>query len=316
MIEGAPRATVERRRPRLHRHLASVALLAIIVTVASPEPATAKKVGAGSRGPAGDRAPRHPTTTSPAGASAAVSVEEGVPPATVPVPPRDGEPLVPPGAGGAVVLEGGMSVEISAGQRVTIAGDSPSLRAVIEEVCRQAGIQLRTYAAPDRRCSAHLERVPVADALRSMLRTESYLVGFRAEQDSRQGRVTWLRVLGATGTGSTSIPRTASAAPQPAPVAAPPGPASQFVISSSLLFQAFGTFDPKRREQAQQEILTRISDPEQLSRFLATDPKELAKMFNRYRDSAVTLRRLQSLAERPEIQAKFDEILAAIGQPQ
>ena len=78
------------------------------------------------------------------------------------------------------------------------------------------------------------------------------------------------------------------------------------------MFQAFGTFDPQRREQAQREMLTRIGEPEQFQKFLASDPKELAKQFGRYRGAADTLRRIHDMADRVEVQAKFQEILQEV----
>jgi hypothetical protein len=226
-------------------------------------------------------------------------------------------PAESPAGTGPVVLEGGLSVEITAGQRATIVGNSTSLRAVITELCRQAGIDLRTYAAPDRRYVGRLENVALADALRSMLRAESYLVGFRSDKRGGQ-QVTWLRVLGgAEGSAVGAVAGAPFARPQPAP-AAPVAPSAaaasgeKFVVSSSLLFQAFGTFDPQRRDQAQRELVTRITEPDQLARFLASDPKELAKMFGRYRGSSDTLRRIQGMSERAEVTAKIDEILAEV----
>jgi hypothetical protein len=219
----------------------------------------------------------------------------------------------PPPGPGPVVLDGGLRVEVTGDQRATIIGDTPSLRAVVEETCRQAGIQLRTYAAADRRYVGRLEHVAVADALRSMLRSESYLLGVRADGSGRE-HVTWLRVLGAEGSATKGqAPSGAAIYGQPQPAAAASAPQSdKFVVSSSLMFQAFGTFDPQRREQAQRELLTRIGDPEQLSKFLASDPKELAKQFGRYRGAADTLRRIHDMADRVEIQAKFQEILGEI----
>jgi hypothetical protein len=206
-----------------------------------------------------------------------------------------------------------VSVEVGADQRTTVSGESPSLRAVIEEICHQAGVQLRTYAAADRKYVGHLENVPLSQALRSMLRTESYLVGVRSDKASPQERITWLRVLGGEGgtPGAAGVSGAHFARAQPTPAAQPQGD-NKFMVSSSLLFQAFGTFDPQRREQAQREILSRIAEPEQMSRFLSSDPKEMAKVMGRYRNSAQTIRQMQGMADRPDVQAKLEEIAAEV----
>jgi GDP-D-mannose dehydratase len=78
---------------------------------------------------------------------------------------------------------------------VTATGEANSVRSLIGEICRQAGIDLRTYTAPDRRYAGHLEGEPLADALRRILRSESYLVGVRLDAQSDEKRMTWLHVL-------------------------------------------------------------------------------------------------------------------------
>lgn len=217
----------------------------------------------------------------------------------------EGESLPEP-----VMLDGGISVAIGGDQRATIIGETPSLRAVVEEICRQASVDLRAYKAPDRRYVGKLENMPLADAFRSMLRTESYLVWVREYPRGTVSKVTGMRVLGTEPATPQRIPVAASefAPAQPTSYVAPP-PAARFSMSTALLFQAFGTFDPVRRDQAQREIIDRISEPEQLQRFLQTDVKLLASMFGRYRDSELTLGRLKSLSDNAEIQGKFQEIL-------
>jgi hypothetical protein len=315
----------------------AIALLAVtgsVTLLLSVHPVEARDRTQPPASPPAHAAPAQPEAPAAAPAEAPADTTTGSPPPAVaasPVDdssPDDGAPATPPAtvpldsdaaasleavSDGPVVLEGGLSVDITRDQHASIVGDSASLHAVIVEICRQAGIELRAYAAPDRRYVGRLENVPLADALRSMLKAESYLVGFRAGKSGRQ-YITWLRVLGGKdGAGAPPIAGAPFAQPRPAPVAAPaPNAEQKFIVSSSLLFQAFGTFDPQRREQAQREILTRIGDPEQLPRFLATDPKELAKMFGRYRGSADTLRRLQGMADRPEVQTKIAEILSEV----
>jgi hypothetical protein len=216
-----------------------------------------------------------------------------------------------------VVLEGGISVEVTPDQRATVLGDAVSLRAVVGEICRQAGIQLRAFAAPDRPYVGHLENVTISDAFRSMLRSESYFLGFRKEEPAGHTRITWIRVLGGQSS-PTAVSAPKAGAPTTTGGRLRPGfGANRFTISPALLFQAFGTLDPQRRDQARQEVIARIEEPDQLTRFLATPPKDLARMFTRYKDAASGLRQLQSMAaERPEVQAKFDEILAEVADVQ
>ena len=254
-----------------------------------------------------DAAAQNPTS----GPTATTLEPPGVADADAPEEPPAGEP---------VMVDGGVSVSITRDQRATIVGDAPSLRNIIVEICRQANIKLITYAAADHRFAGRLENVPLSDALRSMLRTESYLVGFRGDEQSTQPRITWLRVMGGMSPAEPgSLPPAVAnqfGAQQPQPTSVgtvSPPPDQRFSISSSLLFQAFGTFDPARRDMAQRELLERIGAPDQLPRFLAMEPKELANMFGRYRDSAQTLRRLLSISENGEITQKLTEVLEVVG---
>jgi hypothetical protein len=219
------------------------------------------------------------------------------------------------------MVDGGVSVLVTPDQRATIIGDAPSLKNVIVEICRQADVELIAYAAMDHRFAGRLENMPLQDALRSMLRIESYLVGFSGDDQTNEPRVTWLRVIGgispatpgAMPAGIASQPSTGD--PNAGRATATPAPDQRFSVSSSLLFQAFGTFDPARRDMAQRELLERIVAPDQLPKFLATEPKELANMFGRYRDSAQTIRRLVSLSENGEVTQKLTEVLEAVGAP-
>jgi len=245
--------------------------------------------------------PSPPTALGPAAARADVETEE---------------PALEP-----VVLEGGISVAVGTDQRATILGQTQSLRMVIEEICRQARIELRAYAAADRGYAGKLENVPLTEALRSMLRSESYLLGFHAGTDGGPARITWMRVLGGQpgANGATAIPAPLAAqfaTPQPSQIKVAPPPSERFALSTALLFQAFGTYDPVRRDQAQRELLDRLNQPDEQRRFLATDTKQLVTMFGRYRDSEQTIRRLKSMSGSPEVQAKFDEVLDVITAPE
>jgi hypothetical protein len=95
----------------------------------------------------------------------------------------------------SVVLDGGASVRVRDGEYVTVTGEATSLRALVAEICRQAGVDLRTYSAPDRRYTDRLEDEPLADAFRRILRSESYLVGLRPDASSDQTRMAWLQVV-------------------------------------------------------------------------------------------------------------------------
>ena len=313
------------RTPSAWGGLGASVALALIAIVLGPVPTAAlgAEIAAPPRGQASTGSAHGPSTR-----FASAAVQPGSPPPAAMTPPAQTMPA--PAAGPTsteepapepVVLEGGISVAIGADQRATVLGETQSLRALVEEICRQARIDLRTYAAPDRRYVGKLERVPLTEALQSMLRSESYLLGFRAGTNGGPARITWMRVLGGQPGANgpvAAVPAGTAAqfgAPQLSALKVSPPPSSRFAMSTALLFQAFGTYDPVRRDQAQREMLDRINQPDELQRFLGTDAKTLATMFGRYRDSEQTIRRLKSMSESPEVQGKFQEVLNLISAP-
>jgi len=94
-----------------------------------------------------------------------------------------------------------------------------------------------------------------------------------------------------------------------------PFPAQKFVLSPTLLYEAFGTMDPARREQAQREALSRLADPARRALFLNTDPAEIANVVANYEHSAEGVRRMKSMTDLPDVQAKLDAVLNALGEP-
>jgi hypothetical protein len=78
---------------------------------------------------------------------------------------------------------------------ISLDGRSPSLRAVVEEICVRAGVQLRAYDAVDRRMRGHYERLRLSDILGRLLREESFVLGFSGRRAGERNRVRWLRVF-------------------------------------------------------------------------------------------------------------------------
>lgn len=242
-------------------------------------------------------------------------------------------PALAEGPATPVVLEGGILVSVTPDQRATLRGEAASIRDVVTEVCRQAGVELRGSAGPVHRYFGKLEDVSLDDAFRSLLREESYALGLRPGNATTPPRVLWLRVLGGEPVGPTTVtaaatapsaaaaetPASAATDPgsaitvEPVPATPPPTPAIPFMLPTRLLFEAFNTVTPDQLDTGQREILANISTrPEQRNHFLATSTRDLAAMFRPYRDAAGTVRRLQSLASDREIQAKLDEVARAL----
>ncbi len=104
---------------------------------------------------------------------------------------------------------GGVRVSARSPQSVTVDGDGESLRAVVEELCSQAGIELRGYLAGDRPVRARYHDLGLRRALERLLRRENFTMGVRRRQGG-PSQVAWLRVTGSRG-GMAPAPATTAA---------------------------------------------------------------------------------------------------------
>jgi hypothetical protein len=174
---------------------------------------------------------------------------------------------------------------VSAEQSVTIEGEFPSLQGLITDLCFKARIKLLSYDVPsDRSVRVRLSGVPLAQALRSLLRQESYAVGMRKRADGGP-EIAWLRVLGDAKTaqmrGSIVSPKHAKA---------------ELWVPPEQLAQAFGAADETTRLAALTTMSTSIlNDPSARDAFLRTDPRAIANALRAYPRAAQTL---QSLIEK------------------
>jgi hypothetical protein len=214
----------------------------------------------------------------------------------------------------SVTLDGGVFVRVSRDQHATIAGTASSLKTLVEQICRLGGIDLRSYSAPDRPYAGNGRDVPIQDLLRSMLRSESYLVGIKVEQASRRTRLSWLRVIGAAAPGMAGAQaQTAQTVAAAKPDEAPPrAPMRRFALSPTLLYEAFGTMDASRREEGQREAISRLSEPAQRVAFIESDANELANVIANYEHSAEGMRNMKAMTQLPDVAAKIEEVLAAL----
>jgi len=147
----------------------------------------------------------------------------------------------------------------------------------------------------------HFENRPLHAVLQSLLRDESFVVGFDGAA-SDPPRVTWLRVLGDTeaarARGSTVDPRQS-----PRELWVPPDD----------IAQAFGATDEATRNQAIATISSRLlEDPEQRRAFLQTDPRAIANVLRRYPEAETTLRSAREKITEQAFVDQVDAILAAL----
>jgi hypothetical protein len=193
-------------------------------------------------------------------------------------------------------------LELGADQTVTVAGSFGSLKGLLEDLCDQGGIELRSFDAADRSVTVRYEGVPLTTALRGLLREESYLLGVAAQPGAQGTRVTWIRIMakgdgatsgGAVPTGASMVSRAASTPPvAPAPAA---------------------DEDPARIAQIAGELANRLfARPEQVGPFLETSPQVIAGTFRKYPEAKAIVRQLVDEQSDPAIRAKLEQVLETL----
>jgi len=204
-----------------------------------------------------------------------------------------------------------LSIDVEAGQTITISGSSDSLRAAIAEICQRADVKLVAYEAPDRPFSAAYNRIPLSEALGRLLRSEIFLVGLRPGDKSEQV-VTWLRVSGATG-GVAGAPAPGGAAAAAAPAPGSPGPTVDLGVAQLLVDTALTSDDTFARNNARRTILEALrGDPAPLERFLDTDVGATVDQMAGYQHAAELLNSLQSVTTNVEQRTKIQTLLRSL----
>ncbi len=194
-------------------------------------------------------------------------------------------------------------LELSEDQTTTVAGEFGSLRALLEDLCRQGGIELRSFDAPDRAVTVHYESVPLTTALRGLLREESYLLGVTAQSGATGSRITWIRVM-AKGDGPAAGSPVTSNAPMPAKPASPPPPPPAVPSVDE---------DPERIARVTRELADRLfAKPEQIGPFLETSPQVIAGTFRKYPEAIAIVTQLRDEQGDPAIRQKLEQVLEVL----
>lgn len=220
-------------------------------------------------------------------------------------------------------------IAVSDRQIVTLNGSSPSLRAVIQQLCAESGVELRQYDAEDRAFAGSYDGVSLSELLPRLLRSESYAVGVRASQGEDKPRIAWVRVMGAS-TGKAPPPMVVT----PAAVAAvtpdaddandeddedqskghPWSGEEAATIFSSFVDPAFSNVESEeRRRQAVEtiarDLTTNIHMKEALER---ADPSLIAHRLAEHPEARGAFAMIQSAVSDPEMQRRLNAIAAAL----
>jgi len=193
-------------------------------------------------------------------------------------------------------------VSVTPDQRVTIAGEHPSLEALMEDLSWRAGFELRSFGIEDRAVVTAMQDVALDDALRRLVGRDLYTVGLTVGADGK-ARVSWVEIPGpreAMGARrGIAKPRASDEAP--------------FQVPPKLFLSAFESTDPAERAEAFATIERRVlSDPAERGRFLATDDEKFVDALKKYPEAAAILRRLAAGQEDAEIRSKLGRVVAAI----
>jgi hypothetical protein len=198
-------------------------------------------------------------------------------------------------------------------QRVTITGHFDSLRGVVVELCRRAGVELRAYDAADRPLVAGYENIPLADALARLLRSEIYLAGVRADEHRGAGVVAWLRVSGSKA-GSSSEPVTQGAALAPVAIALEPGiEAIDLGVAPKIVETALTSSDTAARNNARRLILETLSDDSaSLQRYIGRDVTAVVNELAAFPHAVELVGVLQNVTRDMDERNHIQEILRAL----
>jgi hypothetical protein len=149
-------------------------------------------------------------------------------------------------------------ITVDESQQITAHGDSESLRDVVVQLCEEARIDLRGFAATDRTVSVAYDELPLDRFLSRLLREESYVVGLKGDKNGV--RIAWLRVMGPeSSTGGLKF--------------GDERPTSHFGVDKSVLETAWASEDESARKAATTKIVQKVvDDPAILDDFLAISP--------------------------------------------
>lgn len=192
-------------------------------------------------------------------------------------------------------------VEVDADQTITVVGEFESLKALLEELCRSARVELRAYDADDRPVRVDYQRLPLGSALASLLRRESYIVGVSPTDLPGTTRVVWLRVTG----GPPGVPVDPAEETPSAPLA--------FEVPSSFGATSFTSEDPDQRARALEAVAKRLlASDASLRGVFAADPSAIAAALRGYPHGAALVRQLRDEASDPATRSKLDAVIAEI----
>jgi hypothetical protein len=211
-----------------------------------------------------------------------------------------------------------IDVEVGPDQTVTLAGESPSLRTVVETLCQRAGIELRGYGAPDREFHGSYHHVAAAGLLPRILREESHVVGLRTDPASGRTRIAWLRVLGpAAETGAVSPARvTSKSVAAPSVLAQMPAQAFEAQKARILdLLQPIFESDPPDRQAKIAEVAKTLSrDDGAREALLGAGQTDIADELAEYPDAVRTLGKVGAAVANADARRHLASITQRVGR--
>jgi len=204
--------------------------------------------------------------------------------------------------GAAEPLRDAAQIEVDAAQRVTVAGEFDSLKKLLDELCREADVELRSYDADDRPVRMEYHALPLVTVLAGLLRQESYIVGVSPGEAGLGPHVVWLRVTG--GPPGTPV-APSDETPSPTPFA--------FEVPSTFGEATFATEDPEQRARALEGIAKRLlASSNAGGGLLAAKPEVIANLLRDYPHAGALVRQLRDEQADPAIKSKLNAILSAL----
>jgi hypothetical protein len=186
-------------------------------------------------------------------------------------------------------------VVVTADQTATVIGTFDSLTELLSDLCAKAGVELRSYDAPDHPISAsHTER-PLSEVIERLLSKENYLLGVRGGRaEGSPMEVAWIRVTGSKGSGDEAVP-------------------GGLDVPSTFGETAFDSEDPTDARRAQEAVAARLlANEAQVAQFLKMDPRALAASLRQYPHIDVVLRKLRADQQHPAVVEKLDAVIGEL----
>lgn len=201
--------------------------------------------------------------------------------------------IVASGNAKASTSTGQLSIDVDAAQNVTVTGRADSLRAAVVDLCKRANVRLLAYDAEDRPFAAAYTKIPLAESLARLLRSEVYLAGVAPGDADSATKVTWLRV---TGSAQGIVEIVAASPPVQASDAPQPLAKIDLGVPTQTVEAAIDSADPNARVGARRTVVLALRENRTALQRHLDDPTELLEALAPYEYAVELMQSVETVA--------------------